>query len=192
MYFVHAQTRSSPVAPKLAFAFMGTAFMLLESKTVIQFSLLFGTTWLNNSLVFLAILMMVLAANWMAMALNLSTRKGMLVVFCFLLVACLIPLSYPMAGLLQVENPVVRFILASLLAFSPIFFGNLLFSAAFRNQPHAEQMFGWNLIGASLGGILEYSSLALGYNALSWLVAACYVAAFVALRKTRLDEFKIS
>src|SRR5262249_28736618 len=48
---------------KLAFLLMGVAFLLLETKSVIQFSLLFGTTWLNNSLVFLGILSLVLLAN---------------------------------------------------------------------------------------------------------------------------------
>src|SRR5206468_2146524 len=52
------------LAVKIAFALMGTAFLLLETKSVIQFSLLFGTTWLNNSLIFLGVLLSVLAANW--------------------------------------------------------------------------------------------------------------------------------
>jgi hypothetical protein len=36
--------------------FMGVAFMLLETKSVVQFALLFGTTWLVNALVFLGVL----------------------------------------------------------------------------------------------------------------------------------------
>jgi spermidine synthase len=48
---------------KAAFFVMGAAFLLLETKSVIQFSLLFGTTWINNSLVFFAILSLVLLAN---------------------------------------------------------------------------------------------------------------------------------
>ena len=31
-------------------AFMGAAFLLLETKNVVQFALLFGTTWLVNSI----------------------------------------------------------------------------------------------------------------------------------------------
>ena len=69
------------------------------------------------------------------------------------------------------------------MTFSPIFFANLLFSLAFRDQPTAEHLFGWNLLGATLGGIIEYSSMALGYNALSLIVAACYALALVLLLK---------
>src|SRR5260370_22797920 len=42
--------------------FMGTAFLLLETKNVVQFALLFGTTWFVNPLVFGGILLTVLAA----------------------------------------------------------------------------------------------------------------------------------
>src|SRR5436305_2625202 len=42
--------------------FMGAAFLLLETKSVVQFALLFGTTWFVNALVFGGILLAVLAA----------------------------------------------------------------------------------------------------------------------------------
>ena len=42
--------------------FMGAAFLLLETKSVVQFALLFGTTWFVNALVFLGVLLSVLLA----------------------------------------------------------------------------------------------------------------------------------
>ena len=42
---------------------MGLAFLLLETKNVVQFALLFGTTWFVNALVFLSILISVLALS---------------------------------------------------------------------------------------------------------------------------------
>src|SRR6478752_7454801 len=42
--------------------FMGVAFLLLETKNVATFALLFGTTWLVNALVFAGVLLVVLAA----------------------------------------------------------------------------------------------------------------------------------
>ena len=36
--------------------FMGMAFMLLETRSLVTFALLFGSTWLVNSLVFFAVL----------------------------------------------------------------------------------------------------------------------------------------
>lgn len=173
-----AETRGR-LAGKLAFLFMGTAFLLLETKGVIQFSLLFGTTWLNNSLVFLAVLLLVLVANWTAQ--GIRDRRMLLAAYLLLVAFSLATLAYPLAGLLGVPNPFVRFVLASLLTFSPIFFANLIFSVSLRDQPMPEHVFGWNLIGASLGGVLEYAGMAVGYNALAVVVAACYTLVIVLL-----------
>ena len=41
---------------------MGAAFLLLETKNIATFALLFGTTWVVNALVFAGVLVIVLAA----------------------------------------------------------------------------------------------------------------------------------
>ncbi|HEV7478242.1 MAG TPA: hypothetical protein VGO02_10955, partial [Burkholderiales bacterium] len=43
--------------------FLGAGFMLLETKGVVHMALLFGSTWIVNSIVFFAILVMILCAN---------------------------------------------------------------------------------------------------------------------------------
>ena len=43
--------------------FLGAGFMLLESKGVVHMALLFGSTWVVNSVVFFAILVMIFFAN---------------------------------------------------------------------------------------------------------------------------------
>jgi hypothetical protein len=173
------EEQESGLALKLAFLFMGVAFLLLETKSVIQFSLLFGTTWLNNSLVFLGVLVLVLLANWTAAWIQ---KAWLLPVSYFLLIGmCLFAFWFPLSNLLSVSNPAIRFVLASLLTFSPIFFANLIFSTAFRNQKVAEHLFGWNLIGATIGGILEYVSMAVGYNTLTAIVAFCYTIVILML-----------
>lgn len=163
---------------KFTFVLMGVAFLLLETKSIIQFSLLFGTTWLNNSLVFLAVLLSVLAANWVALLVPRTWING---VFVLLLASCLIVLLYPLSNLLYIDNQVQRFAFASLMTFSPIFFANLIFSMAFRDVEVAEHIFGWNLLGATMGGAIEYFSLMTGYNSLAWIVVLCYTLTFVFL-----------
>lgn len=165
-------------APKVALALMGVAFLLLETKSVIQFSLLFGTTWVNNSLVFLAVLLLVLAANWTAAGMR-RARFG--VIYALLLASCLLTFVFPLSRLLAIASVGWRFAAASVLTFAPIFFANLIFSLVFRDQRVAEHLFGWNLLGATLGGVVEYSSMAVGYNNLALIVAACYTAAFAVL-----------
>jgi hypothetical protein len=169
---------------------MGAAFLLLETKSVIQFSLLFGATWLNNSLVFLGILLLVLAANWTAH--GLRKRNVLPTAFVLLFVSVLLPLWYPLGNLLRVQSVLLRFIAASLLTFSPIFFANLIFSVTFRNQAAPAHVFGWNLIGAMMGGVLEYTSMVLGYNLLAVVVAGCYFLTFLFFRlaKERQSRFR--
>jgi hypothetical protein len=168
--------RVAPLPTKLAFVFMGVAFLLLETKSIVQFSLLFGTTWLNTSLVLLAVLALVLAANWAAPAMR--GPRALPVIYALLLMSCLITLFYPLRHLLALESPLLRFVLAAVLTFSPIFFANLIFSLSFRDQTVPEQLFGWNLLGATAGGIVEYLSMAIGYNGLALIVAGSYTVVF--------------
>ncbi len=56
---------------------MGAAFLLLETKSVVQFALLFGTTWFVNSLVFAGILLAVLAAVELARRVRLPSPPVM-------------------------------------------------------------------------------------------------------------------
>lgn len=172
---------------KLAFVFMGIAFLLLETKSVIQFSLLFGTTWLNNSLVFLGVLLLVLAANWTALLIR--DPRWLWLVFALLITSSLGTFVYPLGRLLDVESMTLRFILASLLTFSPVFFANLVFSVTFRDIAVPEHIFGWNLIGSTVGGIAEYASMLLGYSSLGVIVAVCYslVVILIVLSRRRAE-----
>jgi len=85
------------------------------------------------------------------------------------------------AGTRRRGNGLLRFAGASALTFSPIFFANLIFSITFRDQEVAEHLFGWNLIGTTIGGIAEYASMAFGYAFLGVLVAACYTGVVLLL-----------
>jgi hypothetical protein len=169
------------LALELAFALMGAAFLLLETKSVIQFSLLFGTTWINNSLVFLSVLVFVLLANATARALR--NRSGVLFgAFVLLCGFCVAAYLYPLSHLLAVQSIAMRFAAAAILTFSPIYFANVIFSVTFRDAVVPEHLFGWNLIGAACGGLFEYTSMALGYNALALIVAGCYAIVYLLIK----------
>src|SRR5262249_60391351 len=95
------------------------------------------------------------------------------------MVFCILSIFFPLGNLLAVKSSFIRFVLASLLTFSPVFFANLIFSLTLRDRPLAEHLFGWNLLGAALGGILEYTRMAVGYNFLSCLLLLSYGLVFV-------------
>ncbi len=155
--------------------FMGAAFMLLETKSIVQFALLFGTTWFVNALVFAGVLVAVLAAVEISRRVVIGRRAPL---YLALLAALIVAWVVPPGRLLSLPD-VPRFVLAVVLAFAPIFLANMVFAQRFRDTGDSAGAFGANLLGAMVGGVLEYTSLIFGYQWLLVLVAALYGLAFV-------------
>ncbi len=168
--------------PHLDLFFMGAAFLLLETKNVVQFALLFGTTWFVNELVFGGILLTVLAAVEVARRMRLRRRSlWWLALFLTITIAWLVPA----ASLLHFAV-VPRFLAATTLAFAPVFLANLLFAERFREAGEATVAFGANLLGAMAGGVLEYLSLVVGFRALLLVAAGLYALAFLTAPRTTI------
>lgn len=159
--------------------FMGAAFLLLETKNVVQFALLFGTTWFVNSLVFTGVLISVYLAIEVARRFALP-RPALLYAGLFICLA--VAWAIPPERLLELSlGP--RFAIAIALAFAPIFVANLVFAQRFRETSTTTVAFGANLLGAMVGGVVEYAAIAIGYQALLLVVAAFYATAFVLERR---------
>jgi hypothetical protein len=163
------------------FFVLGIAFLLLETRSLVTFSLLFGTTWSVNALVFFAILVSVLVAIGISARFPMR-RAGPLYVGLFgtLALAWLLPPEQ-----LLLDPPALRYALAAALAFAPIIFANLVFAHSFRETAMADMSFASNLLGAMVGGALEYVALLTGYRALLVLVAVLYVGAWLLATKWR-------
>ncbi|HZU16007.1 MAG TPA: spermidine synthase [Candidatus Dormibacteraeota bacterium] len=154
---------------------MGAAFMLLETKNVVQFALLFGTTWYVNSLVFAGVLLSIYAAVETARHLRLPPPWAL---YAALVVTLVIAWVVPQASLLSLPA-VFRFLAATALAFGPVFVANLVFAQRFAGVASSTTAFGANLLGAIVGGALEYLSLVTGFRVLLIVVAALYGLAFL-------------
>ena len=79
----------------------------------------------------------------------------------------------PQSSLLTL-SPVPRFIAAVALAFAPIFLANLIFAQRFQDVGSSTTAFAANLLGAIVGGGLEYTALVTGYRFLLVVVAILY------------------
>ena len=155
--------------------FMGAAFLLLETKNVVQFALLFGTTWFVNALVFFGILLAVLLAVEVARRVPLPPAWLLyLLLTAALALAWLVP---PEALFAMSFLP--RLAAAVGIAFAPVFLANLVFAQRFRGVGSSTVAFGANLLGAMVGGVLEYAALVTGYRALLAVVFALYLLAFL-------------
>ncbi len=155
-------------------AFMGAAFLLLETKSIVGFALLFGTTWFVNALVFAGVLVAVYLAVETARWVRLPPP---LVLYCALIAALAVAWVVPQESLLGL--PVIpRFLAGSALAFAPVFLANLVFAQRFSGVEATGTAFAANLLGAMVGGTLEYIALITGYRFLLVLVAVLYGLAF--------------
>lgn len=155
--------------------FMGAAFLLLETKNVATFALLFGTTWLVNALVFAGVLLVVLAAVE-------TTRKFRTppLPIVFLGIAGALALAWIVRPEWLLPLPFVpRLIAATVLAFLPIYLANVAFAKRFQGSADSQSAFAINLLGTIVGGCLEYAALFTGYNNLLIVTGALYLAAFL-------------
>ena len=177
-----ARVVSAPIAAfSPHFFLLGAAFLLLETRSLTIFSLLFGTTWTVNAMAFAAILASVL----LAIGVNAVTKPPRVVLYSGLGVTLLLAYVLPPSTLLF-DPAWLRYLAAAVIAFAPVFFANLVFTASFRDTTTADMAFASNLIGAMIGGVLEYAALLTGYQALLLVVAALYGAAYLAGSRVRL------
>jgi lipid-A-disaccharide synthase-like uncharacterized protein len=167
----------------LDLAFMGAAFLLLETKNIVQFALLFGSTWFVNSLVFAAVLLVVWLAIETASRVKLPPP---MVLYAVLLASLVLTWVVPQESLLSLPS-VVRFLAAGSLAFAPVYLANLIFSQRFKDVATSGDAFAANLLGAIVGGALEYLALITGYRFLLIVTGMLYALAFIA-GKSRLSR----
>lgn len=151
--------------------FLGAAFMLLETKAVVQLALLFGSTWLVNSMVFFTALILILAAN--LYVLKIPPKR----------------LAWPYAGLLALLAAAIatpfdmflsggilwRYAVPCALALGPMFFAGIIFARTFHDSANPDLAFGSNIAGSVVGGLSESFSMLLGFHYMLLLAIAFYL-----------------
>jgi hypothetical protein len=80
-------------------------------------------------------------------------------------------------------EPVARFAAAGLVSFTPVLLANLIFAQRFKDVGTSTVAFAANLLGAMIGGVLEYGAIMIGYRDLLIVVAVLYGLAFVTGRQ---------
>jgi hypothetical protein len=163
----------------LDLAFMGAAFLLLETKNIVQFALLFGATWFVNALVFAGVLVAVYLAVETARWVRLPRPA---VLYAALIAALALAWLVPQESLLGLPMA-ARFLAASALAFAPVYLANLVFAQRFSDVETSNTAFAANLLGAMVGGTLEYIALITGYRFLLIVIGVLYGFAFVIGRR---------
>ena len=151
--------------------FLGAGFMLVETKAVVHMALLFGSTWMVNTVVFAAVLLMSLMGNLFAGAVNPRRLEPF---YLGLLLSLAVGLFVPLEAFLGLDRS-VQIAGACLLVFTPIAFAGVVFAASFRRTTQPDRMFGANVAGALVGGLAENASMLLGFQYLLCVAIGFYV-----------------
>jgi drug/metabolite transporter (DMT)-like permease len=169
------------------FFFLGAGFMLVETKAVVTMALLFGSTWVVNSVVFLAVLLMILLANFWALRVRpVRLWPYYAGLFVTLALNAIIRLDFFLG-----MNRSSQVLGSCLLVFAPILFAGVIFAASFKRTRHPDLAFGVNIAGAMVGGLAEYSSMLLGFQYVALVAILFYALSAVGLRNADelLDDY---
>ena len=157
------------------FLFMGWGFLLLQTKSINDCALYFGSTWLVTTLVIIGILVMVLLANTIALR---RPRPFSLGLYGPLFLALLVLLWVPRELVLS-QSMAFRIAWTLVIVPLPVFFAGLIFSRTFKDAANPGALFGANLIGATLGGFCEYIGMLTGNHSLHFILLSAYGASLL-------------
>ena len=161
----------------------GAAFLLLETKSVTEMNLVWGATWLTNAVVFGAILFVVLVATVLMQLKALPwwlSSSG-------LVVALLMNYAAPVQRM-AATNTVTKLAVSVLFVGAPIFFAATCFAILFKDREAVGAAFGWNLLGAVAGGLLEFTSMMVGLKNMALIALVAYLLAFLIARRSGSAE----
>jgi hypothetical protein len=164
----------APRFSHLSFFFLGAGFMLIETKGITEMGLTFGNTWQVIGVVFAGILTMAFLGNCLVQWLMIKRPH---ISYVFLLAALA-------AGWLAARSggfgstPIGRLETVVLLSL-PLLFSGIVFSTLIAARSKISSIMAMNLLGAIVGGLLEYNSMYLGFQALYLMAMGCYVLAFL-------------
>lgn len=167
-------------SPNLHFFFLGAGFMLLETRSVTQMALLFGSTWHVNTIVFTSILFAILTTNQMVLS-GLTPPRG--IAYSLLFLVLILGYFFPFDSLLVLTFP-VRLLVSAIIIGAPVGLASCIFSTSFKEETNVSRVLGSNLLGIVFGGALEHTSNMWGLDMLYVLALFLYVLSAV----TRLGD----
>lgn len=162
--------------------FMGAGFMLIQTKGITELGLMFGNTWQVVGFVIAGLLIMAYLANLLVQA---GLSKNHHISFALLLVsivAGLVLRAYlPESGWGGAVGLLILLVI-------PMLFSGLAFSSVLRSFGDVSAAMASNLMGAILGGVLEYFSMWKGFSSLYWVAFALYGIAWITAGRMRCSR----
>ena len=147
-------------------------------------ALLFGTTWLVNSIAISGLLLLIVGSNVLV-----EYRKGFNIGFAYAGIFASMILSYaiPIQSLF-VASYWLKALAAVAVLGMPVFFAGIVFIRSFAAAGFQGAALGSNLFGALVGGLLESLSMWTGIRSLLIVAALLYLASYLALRARKMPQ----
>jgi spermidine synthase len=168
------------------FFFLGAGFMLLEAQIISKMALLFGTTWMVNSIVIAGLLTLIVASNMLVQWLpQIPVVVGYIGTMVTIAIGFFVPLDH-----LFFHSFWMKTLAAGAVLCLPVFFAGIIFIRSFAMEGFRSEALGSNLLGALCGGMLESLSMWTGIRSLLVIAGLLYAAAWVALAlQSRMERF---
>ncbi len=175
VYLIHAFLPLKKIEHSLLpFFFLGAGFMLVETKTITEFGLLFGNTWQVVGTAIIGALLMGYLANLMVMRVHFRTTLFFyLSLIGTLILGYIIAVNGEYLNNVTIEKP-----LKLLLLTLPFIFSGAIFSTLLKDVKELPDAMAYNLIGSIVGGFLEYNAMQFGFSSLYLIALILYSCAW--------------
>tara|TARA_B100000795_G_scaffold77521_1_gene55317 strand:+ start:1248 stop:3644 length:2397 start_codon:yes stop_codon:yes gene_type:complete len=155
--------------------FLGAGFMLVETKGITEIAKIYGSTWVVISIVIAAVLFMSFIANLIVMKkFKISSTST----YSLLLISLIIGYYLFTQDSIHMPSNINKIIMPIILTL-PILFSGIAFSKELLKLQSISQALSSNILGAMVGGFLEYNSMYFGFANLYVLAGVIYLSAFV-------------
>ncbi|MGH7197680.1 MAG: spermidine synthase [Candidatus Omnitrophota bacterium] len=162
--------------------FLGAGFMLVETKAITELALVYGSTWVVTSVVIAGILIMAFLSNWLVIKLK---QPAVWPAYGLLFLSLIVGLGLTFWDGSSHSVRLSRLIMTAVLTL-PAFFSGFAFSNELKKATPVSAALSSNVLGAMLGGFLEYNSMYFGYRSLYVLAMLAYGFACLASVRPRL------
>jgi hypothetical protein len=156
------------------FLFLGAGFMLVETKAITELGLTFGNTWQVIAIAIASILVMAFLGNGAVQLFKIRSPY-----LAYLLLFSTLLLGWWVARNGGLPSTAPGRVATAILLTSPLLFSGIVFSTLLGRGAKISSAMSMNLIGAMLGGILEYNSMYFGFQMLYLLALGLYAAALL-------------
>jgi spermidine synthase len=159
------------------FFFLGSGFMLVETKAITELGLHLGGTWYVVAATIVMVLLMAFFANLIVQR-KLFLRTDL--AYLGLLLSLLVGYGYARNhDLIAFASPLASLLVSCVLLTIPLFFSGIVFSTLIgRAKVNISTALAYNLMGALFGGVMEYNSMYFGFAFLYLLALGFYFLAW--------------